>query len=76
MFAKNEGARDRLVSTMLGGGLLAVLATSIWAAAGGPAGIVAAVAGAILLSSAAAGSRLVRRPLYIETSKERHGRIE
>jgi hypothetical protein len=76
MFAKVEGAPDRLVVTMLGGGLLAVLATSIGAAAGRPYGIVAAVAGSILLITAAAGSRLVYRPLSIDTSTERHGRIE
>jgi len=69
MLTKNESALDRVVRTVLGGGLLIASATSLGVTSGKPLGIVAAAVGVILLFTAATGSCLLYRAVGIDTSK-------
>lgn len=59
MFEKNEGASDRIVRTILGGGLLVASVASLGVTSAKPLGTLAALIGAVLLFTAATGSCLL-----------------
>jgi hypothetical protein len=69
MFTHNESTTDRIVRTVVGGGLLAVSFTSLGVASARPLGIGAALVGAVLLFTAVSGSCLLYRPFGIHTSR-------
>jgi uncharacterized membrane protein len=71
MLEKNESARDRLVRTVAGGGLLVASFTSLGVTSAKPLGVVVALIGAVLLFTAATGSCLLYKPLGVDTAKSK-----
>jgi Inner membrane protein YgaP-like, transmembrane domain len=69
MLVKNEGTADRVVRAVVGGGLIAVSATTLGLGSGKPLGVAVALVGGVLLFTAAAGSCLLYRPFGIDTSR-------
>jgi hypothetical protein len=69
MFENNESTADRLVRTVLGGGLLVASFTSLGVKSAKPLGILSALVGAILLFTAATGSCLLYRLVGLKTAK-------
>ena len=69
MLTRNESTVDRAVRGVLGAGLLVAAFTGLGLTSGKPLGIAAALIGAVLLFTAAAGSCLLYRPFGIDTSK-------
>jgi hypothetical protein len=68
MLERNESATDRLVRTVVGGGLLAASAR-LGVASGKPLGVAVAFLGAVFLFTAATGSCLAYRPFGVSTVK-------
>ena len=71
MFEKNENTADRVVRTVLGGGLLVVASTSLGASSAKPLGILSALVGAVLLFTAATGSCLLYKLVGVDTAKSK-----
>jgi hypothetical protein len=69
MFETNESTADRLVRTVLGGGLLIASFTSLGVKSAKPLGILSALLGAILLFTAATGSCLLYKLAGLNTAK-------
>ena len=69
MLTRNESTVDRAIRGVLGAGLLVASFVGLGLTSGTPLGIAAALIGAVLLFTAAAGSCLLYRPFGIDTSK-------
>lgn len=69
LLTKNESTGDRVVRGVLGAGLLVASLAGLGVTSAKPLGILAALVGAVLLFTAAAGSCLLYRLFSIDTAK-------
>jgi uncharacterized membrane protein len=69
MFETNENTADRVVRTVLGGGLLVASFTSLGITSAKPLGVLSALTGAVLLFTAATGSCLLYKLVGLNTAK-------
>jgi uncharacterized membrane protein len=70
MFEKNESGLDRIVRTVVGGGLLVSALTTFGLGATRPAGVVLGLVGVVLLFTAATGSCPLYRLLGTGTARQ------
>jgi uncharacterized membrane protein len=70
MFQKNESGLDRVVRTVVGGGLVISALTTFGLAWTKPLGILFGLVGVVLLFTAATGSCLIYSVLGVRTAKQ------